>query len=96
MRRIQQDRAESYGAPESPKTNIRASEDFGVPNWIGVMVRANDKIRRIQQHARLTLHGLPNSDPERIDDAFIDAANYLLLALYLLRESEGRLEPCES
>jgi len=75
-----------YGRPEQgdPFANVRASEDFGIPGWIGAVVRANDKVRRLQKAARGGK--LVN---ESIEDSLLDAAVYFIIALCLFREENG-------
>lgn len=70
-----------YGRAEDPFANVRASADFGVAPWVGAMIRANDKMRRIQRFAqRGRLHN------ERVEDSLMDLAVYALIALILYRE----------
>lgn len=70
-----------YGRADDPFANVRASEDFGVPAWVGAMVRANDKMRRLQ--AAATGSELKN---EGVEDSLIDLAVYSIIALILYRE----------
>ena len=42
---------QDYGRTGDPFANVRASEDFGVVAWVGTMIRANDKMRRVQSMA---------------------------------------------
>ena len=72
-----------YGRPEQgdPFANIRASEDFGIPGWLGAVIRANDKIRRIQKYAR---GGTMVN--ESVEDSLLDASVYFMIALCLFRE----------
>lgn len=71
-----------YGRENDPFSNVRASEDFGIPGWVGCMVRANDKMRRIQQFAKSST--LVN---ESVEDSLLDLAVYSLIALVLFRET---------
>lgn len=72
---------EDYGRKGDPFANVRASADWGIPAWIGTMVRANDKIKRLQSFAR---NGkLAN---EGVEDSLMDIAVYSLIALVLFRE----------
>ena len=72
-----------YGKKSDPFANVRASEDFGVAPWIGCMIRANDKMRRVQTMA---LSGtLVN---ESLEDSLMDLAVYSLIAIILHREQE--------
>jgi hypothetical protein len=70
-----------YGKTNDPFSNVRASEDFGIPGWVGSLVRANDKMRRLQKASQGS--SLAN---EGIEDSLIDMAVYLIIALILFRE----------
>lgn len=72
-----------YGRNTDPLANVRASEDFGIPGWIGAAVRANDKMRRIQTAARGG-----NLANESLRDSFLDLAVYSLIAIILMEESD--------
>ena len=80
-----------YGRTGDPFANVRGSEDMGIPGWIGCLVRANDKVRRLQKAARQELRGsrvaLAN---ESVEDSFRDLAVYALIGLLLFREARGR------
>lgn len=71
-----------YGKTEDPFANVRASEEWGIPGWVGAMIRANDKVRRLQTFAETGT--LAN---EGVRDSFIDLAVYSLIALVLYEES---------
>lgn len=73
-----------YGRDHDPFSNVRASEDFGVPGWVGCMIRANDKIRRLQTYA--VKGELAN---ESVRDSFLDLAVYSLIGLTLFEESQS-------
>jgi hypothetical protein len=70
-----------YGTPIDPFKNVRASEAFGVPAWIGCMMRAHDKMIRIQKAAK----GGKLSN-ESLDDSLRDLAVYSIIAICLLEE----------
>jgi hypothetical protein len=72
-----------YGREGDPFANVRASEDFGVSPWIGAMIRANDKVRRIQTYAKRG--SLVN---ESLEDSLRDLAVYSIIALLLLEETD--------
>lgn len=76
-----------YGRPGDPFSNVRASEDFGVDGWIGCMMRANDKMRRIQTAAQGS-----SLENEGVKDSLLDIATYALIALVLFEESETTKE----
>jgi len=77
---------EDYGRSDigDPFANVRASEDFGIDGWVGAMVRANDKMRRIQKAARGGT--LVN---EGVEDSLMDLAVYSIIALCLFREAHA-------
>ena len=70
-----------YGADHDPFANVRNSQDFGVPAWVGSAMRANDKMKRIQAFARRG--SLMN---ESLEDSLRDLAVYAVIALVLLEE----------
>ena len=37
-----------YGRGDDPFANVRAAEEWGIPGWAGAMLRASDKVRRLQ------------------------------------------------
>lgn len=41
-----------YGRETSPFANVEASEEWGIPGWVGAMIRLNDKVRRLQKPAQ--------------------------------------------
>jgi hypothetical protein len=75
---------EDYGRDSDPFANVRASEDFGVSPWVGAMIRANDKMRRIQRFAERG--SLAN---EGVRDSLMDLAVYSIIALVLYDEQAG-------
>lgn len=76
-----------YGRVDDPFANVRASADFGIPGWVGCMVRANDKMARIKTAAMQVVAGgdttLAN---ESLEDSLLDLANYAVIGLVLLRQ----------
>lgn len=71
-----------YGTTTDPFANVRASEEFGIPAWVGALVRLNDKIVRLKQFARKG--ELAN---ESAEDSMRDIAVYALIALVLYEEA---------
>lgn len=72
-----------YGRDQDPHANVRAAEEFGVKPWVAAMVRANDKIRRLQKFAKTGT--LAN---EGAKDSLRDIAVYAVIALVFLEEEE--------
>ena len=75
---------QDYGRVEDPYANVRASEDFGIPAWVGTIVRANDKMRRLQKFAQDQT--LVN---ESVEDSLLDLAVYAIIALDLYRQENN-------
>jgi hypothetical protein len=72
---------QDYGRDDDPFANVRASEEWGVPGWVGAMVRANDKIRRLQALiANGTLANVSAVDSLRV------LAVYAVIALVLFEQ----------
>jgi hypothetical protein len=74
-----------YGRTGDPFANVRASADFGVDAWKGCMIRANDKMRRIQSFA---IKG--SLENESLEDSLLDLAVYSIIALVLRREQVAK------
>ena len=70
-----------YGLDSDPFANVRGSSSWGMPSWVGAMVRATDKIRRLQTFARKG--ELAN---ESVEDAFMDLAVYAIIGRVLFEE----------
>ena len=73
-----------YGTDTNPFANVCASSDFNVEPWVGAVLRANDKMRRIQSFVKRG-----QLENESIEDALKDAAVYFGIA-YVLYELEGK------
>jgi len=78
-----------YGRDDDPFANVRGSTAWGIPAWVGGMVRAQDKVLRLQQYARTG--SLSN---EGAEDSFKDLAVYAVIAL-VLWEQEREENPRE-
>lgn len=79
------DRKQSdYGRDHDPFANVRASEEWGMPPWVGAMVRANDKMKRLQKAAR----GGTMAN-ESVLDSFDDLAVYAIIGKILYLEDLG-------
>lgn len=75
-----------YGFGEDQLANLRASADFGVEPWVGVLIRAEDKLERLRSACRGIM-----TDAGKIENAFLDASTYFFLALRLYRELPSEL-----
>jgi hypothetical protein len=73
-----------YGRETDPFSNVRASEAWGLVGWIGAMVRATDKLKRLQKVAAGGT--LAN---ESVIDSFNDLAVYTVIARVLYEEEQA-------
>ncbi len=76
-------KSKDYGRPGDPYYNIRGSEDFGIPSWVGALMRANDKMKRLQ----LAASGGTLAN-EGVEDSLLDMITYLTIALDEYRSYE--------
>ena len=74
-----------YGGQTDPFANVRASEHWGVPAWVGCFIRLNDKVKRLQKFAQVGK--LAN---ESAEDSMYDIAVYSLIGLILYREESQK------
>lgn len=74
---------QDYGRTNDPFANVRGSADWGAKPWVGSMIRANDKLKRLQKFA--SEGKLVN---ESVMDSFLDLAGYALIAAVLFEEQE--------
>ncbi len=84
MRELHLRKSADYGTDADPLANYRSANEFAVSAWVGVMLRASDKMQRIKRFA--CSGRLAN---ESVEDAFMDLAAHALIALVLYRESRG-------
>lgn len=75
---------QDYGRDDDPFANVRASSEWGIPGWVGALIRATDKVRRLQTYARRG--SLAN---EGVLDAFDDLAVYAVIGRVLFEEGNG-------
>ncbi len=77
-------KSKDYGLVDDPLANIRNSaESWGIPAWVGAMVRGTDKVKRLQ--AQAISGSLAN---ESAEDSFRDLAVYAIIGLVLFEESK--------
>lgn len=74
---------QDYGTDQDPFANIRASAAWGVPAWMGALIRATDKLYRLQAYARRG--ALAN---ETVEDSLRDLAVYAIIGLMLWEEEQ--------
>jgi hypothetical protein len=75
---------QDYGREHDPYANVRGSQEWGVQPWVGAMVRANDKMKRLQKAAQGGT--LAN---EGVEDSLLDLAVYAMIGLILYREARS-------
>lgn len=75
-----------YGTDTDPLANVRSSGEFGVPAWVGVAIRANDKMSRLKSFV-----AKGKLENESVEDALLDLASYSVIALVLMRETRHEL-----
>jgi hypothetical protein len=80
MKAMHDKKQQDYGRVDNPFSNVCASAEWGLEPWVGAMVRATDKLRRLQVAA--TRGTLAN---EGVEDSLIDLAVYSAIALVLYR-----------
>jgi hypothetical protein len=74
---------QDYGSGSDPFANVRASTDWGIPPYVGALVRLNDKVKRLQAFARKG--SLAN---ESAEDSMRDIAVYAVIALVLYEQEK--------
>ena len=94
MKNLHDQKQKDYGRDNDPFANVRGTEEWGQPGWVGAMIRATDKLRRLQKVARGGT--LAN---EGVEDSFMDLAVYAIIGLVLWQEeqtkAEGRMSAAE-
>lgn len=81
MEALHEKKSADYGLGKDTLANVRASEDFGIPAWVGAALRMNDKMIRLKAFAQKG--SLQN---ESVEDSLQDIAAYAIIALILYRE----------
>jgi len=76
-------KSRDYGTDTDPFANVRGSEDWGIAPWVGALLRATDKMRRLQKYAKVG--ELAN---EAVEDSFRDLAVYAVIALVLFEKAK--------
>ena len=84
---LHDERQAKYGSDQDPFANVRATELFGMPGYVGALVRAQDKMRRLANMVSGRIGELVE-DPTR--DAFLDLAVYSLIGLILWEEDNAK------
>ena len=77
-------KAKDYGRHDAPFANVEASAEWGIPGWVGAMIRGADKDRRLQRYAERG--DLAN---ESAEDSLLDRCVYAVIALILYRKASA-------
>lgn len=77
---------QDYGRPDDPFANVRATEDWSIPAWVGAMIRLNDKVVRLKSYR--ANGSLAN---EGVEDSMRDIAVYAIIALVLFEQDAEKL-----
>ena len=88
IKSLHDSKSHDYATNEDPLSNIRTAEEYGVPSWVGVQFRLDDKRSRIKNAIR----GILSGDGivmkhESLEDSLIDRCVYSIIALQLYRET---------
>jgi hypothetical protein len=84
MSALHNKKGQDYGSAGDPYANVRASQEFGCPPWVGAIIRMNDKLTRIKSFLRKG--GLAN---ESLRDSLEDLGVYAVIARVLYEEAHG-------
>jgi hypothetical protein len=75
-----------YAGTKDPLRNLKASERMGIAPAIGVLVRLQDKMSRLESFAQ---QGELLVKDESVEDTLMDLAVYSLLSIILRREAKA-------
>lgn len=78
---LAESKGRDYGTLEDPYANVRSVESWGIPGWVGAMMRVGDKLRRLQ-----TYQTKGTLSHEGVEDSLLDSITYCLIALALYRQ----------
>ena len=82
----------NYSKDADPLSNLRQSESFGIPAYLGCLVRMSDKWSRLQELAK----GKKDEVGESFTDTLMDMAVYSLLDIILFEEMQKEQSPKQS
>jgi len=78
-----------YAKDSDPLSNLRMSEEIGIPGYVGNFIRMGDKWSRITELTKKRLNGQdPAVKDERLQDTLRDLAVYCILEMILIDEYE--------
>lgn len=78
-----------YASVGDPLSNLKMSEEIGIPGYVGNFIRMGDKWSRLTQLMKKAQHGEgPAVKGESMKDTLQDLAVYCMLEIILLEEHE--------
>jgi hypothetical protein len=86
MKDVHARKAYDYGSNNDPLGNFSQARRFGVSPFVGIMIRLNDKVTRVENF--INKGNLMN---ESVHDALLDIANYALLGLVELVYDDSKV-----
>lgn len=89
LMQLHSDKNHDYAGKEDPLSNLKGCEQMGIPAWVGVAIRINDKFSRMVNFVK---NRAVLVESEGIKDTFKDMAIYAVLALILIEEDEKKGE----
>lgn len=87
MARLHSQKNHDYSG-DDPLSNLRNTEEIGIPAWKGVLVRLMDKWGRLKTFA---MKGCFEVKDESVKDTLMDNAVYSLLCIILLEEKSNNI-----
>lgn len=86
MQQLHHAKSQGYGSDEDPLHNVEAAREWGIPSWVGALIRGSDKMRRLQSFTRRGEWAF-----ESARDNLVDLAVYAAIAVALFdRDAQGR------
>lgn len=83
-------KSKDYGSEDDPFANVRMTESFGLPAWIGVAIRMQDKMVRLQNAVQQFMKtGEVNMAHDSLLDDFRDLCNYGGIGAVFVEEWES-------
>lgn len=70
-------------------SNFKSSGKLGIPEWLSVMNRMEDKISRAENQAVLVMKGQEAGD---LEDTLLDLGNYAFIAAYFFARTKPKEE----
>ena len=70
---------DAHYSGSEPFGNFKSANKIGIPEWLSVINRMEDKISRMEQQSKLVMRGLDAGD---LFDTLIDLGNYAYIAAY--------------